>query len=199
MTHMAQAQIKIAQISKDFNLKSKEVTDGFKDVGIEKKSGASADGDEFELFMEHLMTSHQIKDLESYLGGKNKIAAAKEKTAEAAPAKVAEPAPEAPAKVAPAPAAEKKPEAKPEAKPEVKPEAKPEVKPEAKPEVKKPVAEAKPQQPAAEQRRPADVKAGDRRPAQGGDRRDFNQGQRQGDRRDFNQGQRQGDRPQYQR
>ena len=196
---MAQAQIKIAQISKDFNLKSKEVTDGFKDVGIEKKSGASADGDEFELFMEHLMTSHQIKDLESYLGGKNKIAAAKEKTAEAAPAKVAEPAPEAPAKAAPGPAAEKKPEAKPEVKPEAKPEAKPEVKPEAKPEVKKPVAEAKPQQPAAEQRRPADVKAGDRRPAQGGDRRDFNQGQRQGDRRDFNQGQRQGDRPQYQR
>ena len=199
---MAQAQIKITQISKDFNLKSKEVTDGFKVVGIDKKSGASADGDEFELFMEHLMTSHQIKDLESYLGGKNKIEAVKEKKAEAAPAKAAAPAPEAPAKAAPAPAEEKKPEVKQEVKPEVKPEAKSETKPQAKsetkpevkPEVKKPAAEAMPQQPSAEQRKPADVKTGDRRPAQSGDRRDFGQGQRQGDRRDFNQGQRQGDR-----
>ena len=76
---MAQIQIKITQISKDFNLKSKDVTDGFKDVGIDKKSGASADNDEFELFMENLMVKHQIKDIESYLGGKNKISAAKEK------------------------------------------------------------------------------------------------------------------------
>jgi len=102
VTHMAQAQIKITQISKDFNLKSKEVTDGFKLVGIDKKSGASADGDELELFMEKLMTSHQIKDIESYLGGKSKIETVKEKKSEAAPAKEQAPAKEA----APAAAAE---------------------------------------------------------------------------------------------
>ena len=62
VTYMAQTQLKITQISKDFNLKSKDVTDAFKAVGIEKKSGAAADGDEFELFMEHLMVSHQIKE-----------------------------------------------------------------------------------------------------------------------------------------
>ncbi len=172
---MAQAQIKIAQISKDFNLKSKEVTDGFKNVGIDKKSGASADGDEFELFMEHLMTSHQIKDLESYLGGKSKIETIREKKTEAAPAKAAAPAAEAPVKSAPAPAAEKKPETKQEAKPEVK-------------------------KPAAEQRKPAEARVADKRPQQGGDRRDSYQGQRQGDRREPSQGQqKQGDRPQYQR
>ncbi len=174
---MAQTQLKITQISKDFNLKSKEVTDGFKDVGIDKKSGAVADGDEFELFMEHLMVSHQIKDLESYLGGKNRIAAVKENKAEA-PAKV-----EAPVKETVAPAAEAK---KPEAKPEVRPEVK-----------KQPPVAAKPQQPA--ERRPEQGRPVDRRPAQPGERRDFNQGQRQGERRDFNQGQRQSDRPQYQR
>ena len=91
---MAQTQLKITQLSKDFNLKSKEVIDGFKDVGIDKKSGAAADIDELELFMERLMTTHQIKDLESYLGGKNKISAEKENKAEpAAPAKEAAPAP----------------------------------------------------------------------------------------------------------
>ena len=188
---MAQAQFKITQISKDFNLKSKEVTDGFKNVGIDKKSGASADSDELELFMEHLMATHQIKDVESYLGGKNKITAAKEKN-------------ETPATVA-APAAEAK-------KPELKkaPEAAKPQQPAANPEVKKALEAVRPQQPAAE-RRPDQARVGDRRPAQSGDRRDFNQGQRQGDkrdfnqgqrqsdRRDFNQGQRQGDRPQYQR
>ena len=83
MTYMAQVQLKITQISKDFNLKSKEVIDGFKAVGIDKKSGAAADVEELELFMERLMTTHQIKDIESYLGGKNKISSVKEKKAEA--------------------------------------------------------------------------------------------------------------------
>ena len=178
VTYMAQAQLKITQISKDFNLKSKEVTDAFKDVGIDKKSGAAADGDEFELFMEHLMVSHQIKDLESYLVGKNKITAVKEKREDSAPKNEAPLKVETPVKETVAPAAEVK-------------------KPEAKPEVKKAPMVAKPQQPA--ERRPEQTRPADRRPAQPGERRDFNQGQRQGDRRDFNQGQRQGDRPQYQR
>ena len=184
VTYMAQAQLKITQISKDFNLKSKEVTDAFKNVGIDKKSGAAADSDEFELFMEGLMTSHQIKDIESYLGGKNKITAVKEKKETAAPKKEEAAAKvEALAKETPAPAAEAK---------------KPEAKPEPKLEAKKPPVAAKPQQ-SAEQRRPEQARPADRRPAQPGDRRDFTQGQRQGERRDFNQGQRQGDRPQYQR
>ena len=71
---MAQGSIKIAQISKDFTLKSKDVIDIFaKELSIDKKSGASADAEEFELFLKKLTLSRQIKDLESYLDGTNKL------------------------------------------------------------------------------------------------------------------------------
>ena len=123
MTYMAQAQLKITQISKDFNLKSKEVIDGFKEVGIEKKSGAAADIDELELFIERLMTAHQIKDMESYLGGKNKISSVKEKKAEpAAPVKEAAPKPENKAE----PVIEKKPIAEQKKPAQPSPAARPE-------------------------------------------------------------------------
>ena len=71
---MAQGSIKITQISKDFNMKSKDVLDFFaKDLGIEKKSGATADIEEFELFMHKLTSSHQIKSIDAYLEGTTKI------------------------------------------------------------------------------------------------------------------------------
>ncbi|MBR2965021.1 MAG: translation initiation factor IF-2 [Clostridia bacterium] len=150
---MAQVQIKITQLSKDFNLKSKEITDRFKDIGIDKKSGASADGDEFELFMETLMVKHQIKDVEAYLNGKNKISAVKEKKAEPAPeVKVEEkPAPEVKVEAKPAPKAPEAP----------KPTA-------TKPEAQRPLD------------RPRTQGAQDR-PARPDARRDFS-GQRQGER-----------------
>ena len=159
VTYMAQAQIKITQLSKDFNLKSKEITDSFKDIGIDKKSGASADGDEFELFMETLMLKHQIKDVESYLNGKNTIAAVKEKKAA--------PAPEVKAEAKPAP------EAKAEAKP--KEEAKPAPKA---PEAQRPIgAKAEAQRPFERPR----VQGAQDRPVRPDARRDFS-GQRQGER-----------------
>ena len=140
--------IKITQLSKDFNLKSKDVTDAFKDLGIDKKSGGSVSEEEFELFLDHMTKSHQIKSLDSYRKGLVKLTSVKgEKKA-----KTAEPKEEKKPEVkAEAPKAEKKPEVKTEApkaekKPEVKAEApkaenKPEVKAEApkvekKPEVK---------------------------------------------------------------
>ena len=53
------AQIKLSQISKDFNMKSKDVTDAFKEIGFEKKnSGAAVEAEEFELFLVHMTTSH---------------------------------------------------------------------------------------------------------------------------------------------
>ena len=70
---MPNLPIKITQISKDFNIKSKDVLDTFKDIGIDKKSGGSADADEFELFISHLMNKHQIKDLDAYRDGRVKI------------------------------------------------------------------------------------------------------------------------------
>ena len=102
---MAQISLKITQISKDFNLKSKDVLDAFDEMGIEKKSGGSVDADEFELFMNFITSKHQIKDIDAYRDGRHKITVAKEKKAKAAPAVVEEPKKEEVQKPAPAPAA----------------------------------------------------------------------------------------------
>ncbi len=122
------AQIKISQISKDFNMKSKEILDEFKNLGMEKKSGAVVETEEFEIFISQLTKSHQIKDLDSYLSGKSKIESVnkKEKTEEKAPA---------PAKEQPTLAQQEPKTTAPEAKPNVKEVAKvkaPEAKPAAK-------------------------------------------------------------------
>ena len=74
------AQIKISQISKDFNLKSKDVADVFKELGFEKKnSGAAVDAEEFELFLVHMTAKHQIKNLDAYTSGGVTIASVSEK------------------------------------------------------------------------------------------------------------------------
>ena len=111
---MTNLPIKITQISKDFNIKSKDVLDTFKELGIDKKSGGSADKDEFELFLSALTEKHQIKDLEAYRSGRTKIKSVAEKaekpvSAPKAEEKKAEPAPKAEEKkAAPAPKAEEK-------------------------------------------------------------------------------------------
>ena len=121
------AKMKITDVSKDFALKSKDVIDAFRAVGIEKNSGASVSDEEFEAFMQHMTLSHQIKDLDAYCEGKTKISV-----------------PEA-----------KKPEVKPEPKPEVKPEPKPEPKPEVKKPAPAPQQRQEPRQDARPaQRRP---------------------------------------------
>ena len=108
------AQIKISQISKDFNMKSKDITELFKEIGYEKKnSGAVIEGEEYEIFLNFLTRKHQIKDLDAYTSGKVSISIEGEKKPEAVP------------------------EVKEEAKPQIKEEEKP--KPEQNPEVK-PVA-----------------------------------------------------------
>ena len=113
--------VKITQISKDFDIKSKDVLDAFKEIGVEKKSGASADVEEFEMFLQYMTKKHQIKDLDAYREGRSKISSpeAKKEEPKAEPAPVKAPVPakaEAPAPVA-KPAVEKKPE------PSVKPAA----------------------------------------------------------------------------
>ena len=64
------AQIKVSQLSKDFNLKSKDVSDLFKEIGLEKKnSGASVEDDELEAFFSYITKKNQIKSLEAYTKG----------------------------------------------------------------------------------------------------------------------------------
>ena len=100
------AQIKISQISKDFNMKAKDVSDAFKEIGFEKKnSGAAVEAEEFELLLVHLTKSHQIKNMEAYTSGKVSIKASAEnaeaKAAKEEPKEAAKPAPKAEAKAEP--------------------------------------------------------------------------------------------------
>ena len=95
--------MKITQISKDFDIKSKDLLDTFKELGIDKKSGGSADKDEFELFLSHFTMSHQIKDLDAYRDGRTKIKSSVEKKEKPAPK--AEPVKEVAVAAEPAPVA----------------------------------------------------------------------------------------------
>ena len=89
---------------------------------MEKKSGGSADKDEFELFLSHLTMSRQIKDLDAYRDGRTKIRSEVEKKEKPAP----KAEPEKAAEVKPAPKApEQKPAKTEEAKPAPKAEQKP--------------------------------------------------------------------------
>ena len=150
---MAKKTIKLSQLSKDFAMKSKDVLDTFKDMGMEKKSGANADDVEFALFFQKVTKANQIENLDEYVKGAVTIHA--EKVAEPAPevkaeAKPAAPAPKAEAK--PAPKAEEKVAPKAEAKPAA-PAPKAEAKPAPKVEEKAaPKAEAKPAAPKAEEK-----------------------------------------------
>ena len=106
---MAELQIKTTQIAKDFNIKTKDVSDVFAEMNIEKKTGATVSTDELAVFLNKITTKNQIKDLEGYLAGRSKLTVVRpegEKKAEApakeASAPVAKPAAPAPA---PAPAA----------------------------------------------------------------------------------------------
>ena len=186
--------IKITQLSKDFSMKSKDVTDAFKELGLDKKSGASVDEVEFEMFLDHMTKTHQIKNIESYRNGTAKLTAVKEEKKKAEPkakaeAEVSEVKTEKKPEVkAEAPKAEKKPEVKAEApKAEKKPEVKAEApKAEKKLEVKAeaPKAEKRPEQrtESRPERRPEGQRNDrptqrpqDGRPLQQGDRRNTQQ------------------------
>ena len=141
---MAEA-LKVTQLAKDFNLKTKDVGDVFAKMNIEKKTGASVNGDELALFLNKITLSNEIKDLDAYLSGKTRIEGVKEKKAAPAPEAKAQPQ-----EVKPAPEAKKPAEAKPA----------PEVKAAPAPEAKKPA----PQQAQPVQRPQQDRKFEDRRP-----------------------------------
>ncbi len=174
MILMPQISVKITQISKDFNLKSKDVLDAFKDIGIDKKSGGSVDTDEFELFMNHLTKTHQIKDLDAYRDGRSRISVTKEKKAKSEPKaeapkaeapkaeapKAEAPKAEAPKAEAPKAEAPKAEALKAEAPKAEAPKAEaPKAEaPKAQPEAKKP---APAQRPAEQTRRPQDQRSKD--------------------------------------
>ncbi len=186
---MPQLPTKITQLTKDFNIKSKDVIDTFASLGIEKKSGGSVDTDEFEMFMERMMKTHEIKDLDSYRDGKTKIVSAeltpkaekpeaktpevKTEAPKAAPVSKKEPTP---APVA-APVSKKEPDAAPEKKPAPAPVVAPERKPAPAQKPAAPAPERRPQERPDMRQRPTDRPAQQQsdRPA-----RPTQQGQRDG-------------------
>ncbi len=66
-------KIKISQIASDFGIKTKDVTDVFAELNIDKKSGATVTPDEYNLFLERITTLHAISDMKKYLSGESKI------------------------------------------------------------------------------------------------------------------------------
>ena len=62
-------KITLTQISKDFNLKPKDIIDVFKSFGVDKKTGATVEKDDFELFLQSITIKNQIKDVEAYCSG----------------------------------------------------------------------------------------------------------------------------------
>ena len=144
----------IWNVEKDMDLMV-DILDIFKDAGIEKKSGAAVENDEYELFLHVATKSHQIKNIDDYLDGKTKITVINEKAEQP---KEVKPEPKPEAKPAPKAAPEVKAEAKPQPKPEVKPapavkaeQPKPQQdRPQRKPEGK-PNFENKPRQPQGQQ------------------------------------------------
>ena len=124
-------QMKLPQLAKDFGvngkeLKQKDIIDLLKTVGIEKKTGATLDGEELDVFLAVLTLGNQLNNIKDYLTGKAILDSELPK-----PVKVVKPEP-------------KKPEPEPKPAPVAKPAAKPE----------RPAGSA-PRQPAAQpQRRP---------------------------------------------
>ncbi len=72
--------MKISDISKAFNLNSKEVIAIFKDIDPDKKaSGAAVSDDEFEMFFSVITKARQIKDIDAYTSGRVTITQVREK------------------------------------------------------------------------------------------------------------------------
>ena len=80
--------VKVTQLSKDTNIKLNTLVEMLLEMGIDKKTGASLEAEEFELFMDKLTRENQIENLDDYLDGKATIVSEeKEKEREEAKAK----------------------------------------------------------------------------------------------------------------
>ncbi len=153
--------MKISELSRDFAMKAKDIIDSFKDLKIDKNSGASVTDIEFEALMQHLTVSHQIHNLEEYREGKITITAPKaEKKAKPSPAPKAEEKETPKAPVAEKPEAPKSP--RPEERAARPVQQQPERRPERAPE----------RRDSDRSNRPADRRDGQRKDSGRDDRRD---------------------------
>ncbi len=98
-------KIKIADMAKSLNMKSRDFMAALTELGIAKKSGSTLEDDEFSAVLAFLTEKNQIENLDDYLDGKAtlRVIVEKPKTEEAPKA---EEAPKVEAPVAEAPKAE---------------------------------------------------------------------------------------------
>ncbi len=113
--------LKVNQLSKDLNMKSKDLNELLAGKGITLKSQQTLKPEEFDLVFETITMGHQIENIEDYLDGITYIPS-KKKAAEAKPKE--EPLAEGSAKAEVKPVAEEKVQEKKEAKSPVKSEPK---------------------------------------------------------------------------
>ena len=136
--------VKIAQLSKDMNIKVKSLVDLLLEMGIDKKTGASLDSDEMDVFLESITRQNQIENLGEYLDGKATIVSEKKEQQKAEAEAKAKAEAEAKAKAEAEAKAKAEAEAKAKAEAEAKAKAEAEAKAKAEAEAKaKAEAEAK--------------------------------------------------------
>ncbi|MBQ7377726.1 MAG: translation initiation factor IF-2 [Clostridia bacterium] len=132
--------IKLTKISKDFNIKGKDLLDLLKTYGLEKKAGGALEDDEMEIFFQKYTVDNQLKNLGDYLDGVATL------TVERAAPAVKEEAPK------------EEPPAEQKAEPEKKEEAPKEQKAEPKKEEAKPAPTPEKPAPKKEEAKPAPKK-----------------------------------------
>lgn len=102
-------KIRINNLAKDLNMKSKDLLDALTASGVAgKTSTGTLDATEFSVLFDSLTSTNQITNMADYLAGKADIDRPKEEIKEEKPVAKAEPA-EKKAEVPKAPAEEKKP------------------------------------------------------------------------------------------
>ena len=151
-TTKTSAMLKVNQLSKDLNIKSKDMSEIMTAEGIEYKAQKVLTPLEFSILFNKLTMDNQIKGIDDYLDGITGIPSKKKEEAKPeakalAESVKAEPKPEVkaePAKAEPKPEVKAEP-AKVESKPEVKAEPKPEAKVEPLKTAPKPEVKAEPQ------------------------------------------------------
>ena len=62
--------VKISQLAKDLEIKSKDLTAVFSDLGMTKQTGGVLDADEVSYALQKLMDRYVVENINDYIDGK---------------------------------------------------------------------------------------------------------------------------------
>ena len=94
-------KVKITDIAKDMSLQSKVILTFLKENGLDKKTGASLEDGELDLFFDRITQANQLENLDDYVSGKAKIIVKQPEKPKAEATKAEAPKAEAPKAEAP--------------------------------------------------------------------------------------------------